>query len=91
MKQYGRSGKEIAQALCAAESLAGRNHGMKAISRRLGVSRSTLGRWRRQYRGLTPTQVDRLVEVTRRVGELERRLAEAMVDAQVLRLVAAGK
>ena len=90
MKQYGRSGEEIAAILRSAEDAPGQDKDGNEVAPPLGVSRSTLRRWRRQFSGYSAQQISDVLKLAREKQALERERREALADVRALRRIAEG-
>jgi putative transposase len=61
------------------------------VSRKYGVSRGTLYKWKAKYGGLDVSQARRLRALEDENGKLKRLLADAMLDNAMLKDIAAKK
>ena len=57
---------------------------IKEIARKYGVCENTVYRWRRNYDGLSPSELKRLKELERENSQLKKLVAELSLDKQIL-------
>jgi len=57
---------------------------IKEIARKYGVCENTVYRWRREYDGLSPSELKRLKELERENAQLKKLVAELSLDKQIL-------
>ncbi len=61
------------------------------VCRKLGVTETTLARWRRKFGGMDVSEAKRLRALEDENARLKRLLADAMLDAEALKAVLAKK
>lgn len=64
---------------------------IKELCRKHGFSDASFYLWRRRFGGMNVPDAKRLRELESENGKLKKLLAEAMLDAEALRVVARGK
>lgn len=64
---------------------------IKELCRKHGFSDASFYLWRRRFGGMSVPDAKRLRELESENGKLKKLLAEAMLDAEALRVVARGK
>lgn len=64
---------------------------IKELCRKHGFSDASFYLWRRRFSGMNVPDAKRLRELESENGKLKKLLAEAMLDAEALRVVARGK
>lgn len=61
------------------------------LARKYGVSQQTLYRWRKQYGGLSASELKRLKDLEAENNRLKRMVADLSLDKQILQDVLAKK
>ena len=64
---------------------------IKELCRKHGFSDASFYLWRRRFGGMNVPDAKRLRELESENGKLKKLLAEAMLDAEALRVIARGK
>ncbi len=60
---------------------------VQELSRKYGVCEQTIYRWRRQYDGLSASELQRLKELERENKQLKKLVADLSLDKQILQEV----
>jgi putative transposase len=60
---------------------------VKELSRKYGVCEQTIYRWRRQYDGLSASELQRLKQLERENTQLKKLVADLSLDKQILQEV----
>jgi len=76
--------QRIYEKLTAAESLLAAGKSLAATSEELGVSSSTLKRWRCQYQGMDIQQIHSTLALSQKNRELQRKLAEQQTEGRMM-------
>lgn len=87
-KRY--SSEEIISKLREAEVYLAEGVSVGEVIRRLGVTKITYYRWRREYGGMKVEQAKRLKDLEKENARLKRLLADAELDKAILKEAAAG-
>lgn len=87
-KRY--SPEEIISKLREAEVYLAEGVSVGEVIRRLGVTKITYYRWRREYGGMKVDQAKRLKDLERENARLKRLLADAELDKAILKEAASG-
>ncbi|SNT76044.1 Transposase [Amphiplicatus metriothermophilus] len=82
--------EEIISKLREAEVYLAEGVSVGEVIRRLGVTKITYYRWRREYGGLKVDQAKRLKDLERENARLKRLLADAELDKAILKEAASG-
>lgn len=82
--------EEIISKLREAEVLLAEGVSVGEVIRRLGVTKITYYRWRREYGGMKVDQAKRLKDLERENARLKRLLADAELDKAILKEAASG-
>jgi transposase-like protein len=82
--------EQIVRKLREAERLLGEGKGVAEVTKELGISEHTFGRWRNQYGGLKADDAKELRRLRDENGRLKRMVADLSLDTQMLREVARG-
>ena len=61
------------------------------ICRKFGISQQTFYRWKKQYGGLSPSELRRLKELERENAKLKQLVADLSLDKQILQEVLSKK
>ena len=61
------------------------------ICRKFGISQQTFYRWKKQYGGLSPSELRRLKELERENTKLKQLVADLSLDKQILQEVLSKK
>lgn len=64
---------------------------VKGLGRKHGFSDAAFYKWRAKFGGMDVSEARRLRELEGENGKLKKLLAEAMLDIEVLKVVAGGK
>jgi putative transposase len=57
---------------------------VREIARKYGVSEKTVYLWRKQYNGVSPSELKRLKELERENSQLKKLVAELSLDKEIL-------
>lgn len=82
--------EEIISKLREAEVYLAEGVSVGEVIRRLGVTKITYYRWRREYGGMKVDQAKRLKDLERENTRLKRLLADAELDKAILKEAASG-
>lgn len=82
--------EEIISKLREAEIYLAEGVSVGEVIRRLGVTKITYYRWRREYGGMKVDQAKRLKDLERENARLKRLLADAELDKAILKEAASG-
>lgn len=82
--------EEIISKLREAEVLLAEGISVGEVVRRLGVTRVTYYRWRKEYGGMKIDQAKRLKDLEKENARLKRLLADAELDKAILKEAASG-
>ncbi len=82
--------EEIISKLREAEVLLAEGVNAGEVIRRLGVTKITYYRWRKEYGGMKIDQAKRLKDLEKENGRLKRLLADAELDKAILKEAASG-
>jgi transposase-like protein len=82
--------EEIISKLREAEVYLAEGVSVGEVIRRLGVTKITYYRWRREYGGMKVDQAKRLKDLERENARLKRLLADAELDKAILKEAASG-
>ena len=82
--------EEIISKLREAEVYLAEGVSVGEVIRRLGVTKITYYRWRREYGGMKVDQARRLKDLERENARLKRLLADAELDKAILKEAASG-
>lgn len=82
--------EEIISKLREAEVYLAEGVSVGEVVRRLGVTKITYYRWRREYGGMKVDQAKRLKDLEKENARLKRLLADAELDKAILREAASG-
>jgi transposase len=82
--------EEIIAKLRQAEVLIGQGKKMPEVIKTLGVHEVTYYRWRKEYGGLSISQVKRLKELERENAHLRRAISDLTLDKLILQEAARG-
>jgi putative transposase len=77
--------EEMVRLVREAEALMAQGKAADEVCRQLGVSESTLVRWRQKYGGLSTPEAKRLKELERENTELKHIVAELELDKRILK------
>ena len=64
---------------------------MEEVCRKHGIHKQTYYGWKKRYNGLSGDELQRLKQLEQENGRLERALADAMLDNQILKEINAKK
>ena len=82
--------EEIIVKLREAEVLTSQGKSVEEVCRRIGVTRQTYFRWRKEYGGLRVDQARRLKDLEKENARLKKVVADLALDADILREAASG-
>jgi len=77
--------EEIVRIVREAETLLAEGKPVEEACRSIGISESTLVRWRQRYGGMSTPEAKRLKELERENGELKHIVAELELDKRILK------
>jgi len=77
--------EEVVRIVREAETLLAQQKPIEEVCRDLGISESTLVRWRHRYGGLSTPEAKRLREMERENTELKHIVAELELDKRILK------
>ena len=77
--------EEVVKIVREAEALLAQQKPIEEVCRELGISESTLVRWRQRYGGLSTPEAKRLREMERENSELKHIVAELELDKRILK------
>ncbi len=77
--------EEMVRLVREAEGLMAQGKASDEVCRQLGLSESTLVRWRQKYGGLSTPEAKRLKELERENTELKHIVAELELDKRILK------
>jgi len=83
--------EEMVRIVREAEALMAQGKPAEEACRQLGISDSTLVRWRQKYGGLSTPEAKRLRELERENGHLKELLAESELARRALQVALRGK
>lgn len=86
-----KSPEQIVRLLGQADRLLANGHDVPGACRELGISESSLYRWRERYGGMDVDDGKRLKELQSENATLKRLLADAEVEKAALKEIAKGK
>lgn len=86
-----KSPEQIVRLLGQADRLLANGHDVPGACRELGISESSLYRWRERYGGMDVDDAKRLKELQSENATLKRLLADAEVEKAALKGIAKGK
>lgn len=90
MPQVKYKPEEIIGKLREAELLINQGTSVEEASRKIGVSKLTYYRWRKEYGGLRIDQAKRMKELEQENGRLKKLVANLSLDNQILKEAASG-
>ena len=90
MSKKGYTPEQIINKLREAEVMTARGETMDSAMRRLGVTKNTFYRWRKEYGGLRVDQAKRLKELETENSRLKRLVADLSLDVSILREAVSG-
>ncbi len=83
--------EEMVRLVREAEALLAQGKPAEEVCRQLGLSESTLVRWRHKYGGLSTPEAKRLRELEKENVQLKELLAESELARRALQIVLRGK
>ena len=87
-KKY--SPEQVIRMLREAEVELAQGAGLDSVCKKLGITKNTYYRWRKEYGGLKVDQAKRLKELEQENARLKRLVADKELDIAILREVAEG-
>jgi putative transposase len=90
MARQRYSDEQIIRMLREAEVELAKGQDIGSVCKKLGVTKNTYYRWRKEYGGLKVDQAKRLKDLERENGRLKKLLADAHLDNAILREAASG-
>jgi putative transposase len=91
MKRKRHSTDEVIRKLREAEAMEAAGQPIASICQRLEVSEATLGRWRKQFRGMGDADIKRMKTLEEENRRLKRAVADLTLDKQILKEALEGK
>jgi len=89
-RQRRYTAEAIIGKLREAEVLLGQGVSLGEACRRIGVTRQTYYRWRREYGGLRTDQAQRMKQLEKENARLKKLVADLSLDKQILQEAASG-
>ena len=90
MKRQRHTPEQIIRKLREAERLLGEGKTIPEAVKELGISENTYHRWRNQYGGMKANDAKRLKELERENQQLERIVADQVLENQALKEISRG-
>lgn len=90
MPQMKYKPEEIIGKLRETELMINQGTGVEEACRKIGVSKLTYYRWRKEYGGLRVDQARRMKELEQENGRLKKLVANLSLDNQILKEAASG-
>ena len=90
MSKKGYTAEQIINKLREVEVLTASGETMDSAIRRLGVTKNTFYRWRKEYGGMRVDQARRLKELETENSRLKRLVADLSLDVSILREAVSG-
>jgi len=90
MAKRGYTAEQIINKLREVEVWAASGETMDSAIRKLGVTRNTYYRWRKEYGGMRVDQAKRLKDLETENGRLKRLVADLSLDNSILREAVSG-
>jgi transposase-like protein len=90
LSKKGYTPEQIINKLREAEVMTARGETMDSAMRRLGVTKNTFYRWRKEYGGLRVDRAKRLKELETENSRLKRIVADLSLDVSILREAVSG-
>ena len=90
MSKKGYTAEQIINKLREVEVLTASGETMDLAIRRLGVTKNTFYRWRKEYGGMRVDQARRLKELETENSRLKRLVADLSLDVSILREAVSG-
>jgi transposase-like protein len=90
MKRKRHTPEQIVRHLRDAAQMVGEGRTVAQVCRRIGVTEVTYYRWKKEYDGASRDSIKRLKELEKENGQLERLLADQVLENRVLKDIAAG-
>lgn len=90
MPQVKHKPEDIIGKLREVELLVNQGSSVEEASRKIGVSKLTYYRWRKEYGGLRVDQAKRMKELEQENGRLKKLVANLSLDNQILKEAASG-
>lgn len=82
--------EEIIQHLRTAEIVQSKGATQEQAARQIGVTVTTLARWKKEYGGLEVDQAKRLKELEQENARLKKIVANQVIDIDILKIAAKG-
>jgi transposase-like protein len=90
MKRKRHTPEQIVMHLREADRMLGEGKTVVQVCKRIGVTEVTYYRWRKEYDGATRDSVKRLKVLERENAQIERLLADQVLENRVLKDIAEG-
>jgi putative transposase len=90
MSKKNYTAEQIINKLREAEVMAASGETVESAVRRLGVTKNTFYRWRKEYGGMRVDQARRLKDLEVENGRLKRLVADLSLDNSILREAVSG-
>lgn len=91
MKRKRHGTDEVIRKLREAEAMEASGQTVGAICQKLEISEATLGRWRKQFRGMGDEDIKRLRALEEENRRLKKAVADLTLDKQILKEALEGK
>ncbi len=91
MKRKRHGTDEVIRKLREAEGLEAQGQSLGQICQKLEISEATLGRWRKQFRGMGDDDIKRLRTLEEENRRLKQAVADLTLDKQILKEALKGK
>lgn len=90
MPKKGYTAEQVINKLREVEVLTAKGESMDSAIRKIGVTRNTFYRWRKEYGGMRVDQARRLKELETENSRLKRLVADLSLDNSILREAVSG-
>lgn len=90
MPKKGYTAEQIINKLREVEVMTAKGESIDSAIRKIGVTRNTYYRWRREYGGMRVDQARRLKELETENSRLKRLVADLSLDNSILREAVSG-
>jgi transposase-like protein len=91
MKRKRHGPEEIIRKLREAEALEAAGQSPGQVCQKLEISEATLGRWRKQFRGMGDDHIRRMKQLEEENRRLKKAVADLTLDKQILKEAVEGK
>jgi len=90
MSKKGYTAEQIINKLREVDVMTAKGESIDSAIRKIGVTRNTYYRWRKEYGGMRVDQAKRLKELEIENGRLKKLVADLSLDNSILREVVSG-